>query len=61
MRTSTTPSHLARIATIVRNAAVDTFRDRRTIMVTLLTAIVAGPVFIVLGRVADARSHIRSR
>jgi len=42
------PSALARIGTIARKEVVDTFRDRRTIVVTLVTAIVAGPIFLVL-------------
>ena len=38
----------ARIATVAAKEIVDTIRDRRTILVTLLTAIAAGPVFLVL-------------
>ncbi len=42
------PLSLARIATIVRKEIVDTWRDRRTILVTLATAIAAGPILLVL-------------
>ncbi len=37
-----------RIATVAGKEILDTMRDRRTILVTLLTAIAAGPVFLVL-------------
>ena len=37
-----------RILTVVTKELVDTFRDRRTMMVTLLTAIAAGPLFLAL-------------
>ncbi|MEP7330187.1 MAG: ABC transporter permease subunit, partial [Betaproteobacteria bacterium] len=39
---------LARILTVARKEVIDTFRDRRTMLVTLLSAAVAGPIFIVL-------------
>jgi sodium transport system permease protein len=39
---------LARIATVVGKELVDMFRDRRTALVTLLSAIAAGPLFLVL-------------
>jgi sodium transport system permease protein len=48
MNASTDRSALARIGTIARKEVVDTFRDRRTIIVTLVTAIVAGPIFLAL-------------
>jgi sodium transport system permease protein len=38
----------ARIATIAGKEILDTARDRRTLMVSLLTAVAAGPVFLVL-------------
>ena len=38
----------SRILAVARKEVVDTFRDRRTMMVTLLSAAVAGPIFIVL-------------
>jgi len=38
----------ARIATIARKEMVDTFRDRRTMLVMFLTAIAAGPVLLLL-------------
>jgi len=41
-------SAIARVATIVRKELVDMFRDRRTAMVTLLSAIAAGPIFLML-------------
>jgi sodium transport system permease protein len=41
-------SNAARIFTVAGKEIVDTIRDRRTILVTLLTAIAAGPVFLVL-------------
>ncbi len=39
---------LGRILAVARKEVVDTFRDRRTMLVTLLSAAVAGPIFIVL-------------
>ncbi|HET9761915.1 MAG TPA: ABC transporter permease [Casimicrobiaceae bacterium] len=39
---------LSQLATILRKELLDTFRDRRTIFVTLLTAIAAGPLFLAL-------------
>jgi sodium transport system permease protein len=41
-------SGAGRILTVAGKEIVDTLRDRRTILVTLLTAIAAGPVFLVL-------------
>ena len=37
-----------RVLTVARKEVVDTFRDRRTMLVTLLSAAVAGPIFIAL-------------
>ena len=37
-----------RIGTVARKELTDMFRDRRTAMVTLLSAIAAGPIFLVL-------------
>ena len=39
---------LARVAAVARKEIVDLARDRRTIAVTLLTAIAAGPIFLLL-------------
>lgn len=39
---------LSRILTIARKEIVDTRRDRRTLLVSLLTAAAAGPIFLVL-------------
>lgn len=39
---------LSRILAVARKEVVDTFRDRRTMLVTVLSAAVAGPIFIVL-------------
>ena len=41
-------SALARVATVARKEVVDLARDRRTMLVTLLTAIAAGPIFLLL-------------
>jgi len=41
-------SALGRIVTIARKELVDTLRDRRTMMVTLFSAVAAGPIFLVL-------------
>ncbi len=41
-------SKLARVLTVAGKEIIDTARDRRTILVTLLTAIAAGPVFLVI-------------
>ena len=38
----------ARIATILRKEIVDSYRDRRTLLMTLVTAIAAGPILLVL-------------
>jgi len=43
-----TDSGLARTLSILRKELVDNFRDRRTGVVTLLSAILAGPIFLVL-------------
>ena len=42
------PASARRIHTIARKEIVDTFRDRRTILVMFLTAIAAGPVLLLL-------------
>ena len=39
---------LRRVFTVTAKELTDTLRDRRTIMVTLLTAIAAGPIFLAL-------------
>jgi len=39
---------LARIATIARKEIVDTLRDRRTMLMTLVTAVGAGPIMMML-------------
>ena len=41
-------SGAARILTVAGKEILDTIRDRRAMLVTLLTAIAAGPVFLVL-------------
>ena len=41
-------SAAGRIGTVARKELTDMFRDRRTAMVTLLSAIAAGPIFLVL-------------
>jgi len=46
--TSTTNAALARTLAILRKELLDTLRDRRTGMVTLLSAICAGPIFLLL-------------
>jgi sodium transport system permease protein len=43
-----TGAALARIATIARKEIVDTSRDRRTMLVTLVTAIGVGPILMLL-------------
>src|SRR6266540_144185 len=61
MVNATQNSAVARVATIARKEVVDTFRDRRTIMVTLMTAIIAGPIFLVLILNLFARQADRAR
>jgi len=39
---------LRRTLTVARKELTDTFRDRRTLLVTLLTATIAGPLFLAL-------------
>ena len=41
-------SPVARVLAVARKELIDTFRDRRTMLVTLLSAAIAGPIFIVL-------------
>jgi sodium transport system permease protein len=48
MKTLQRISPVARIVAIARKEIVDIFRDRRTMMVTLLTAIAAGPMMLML-------------
>ena len=48
MTPPTTDSAVARTLAILRKELLDTFRDRRTGMVTLLSAICAGPIFLLL-------------
>jgi sodium transport system permease protein len=48
MTTLLSDSAVARILVVARKELTDMFRDRRTAMVTLLTAIAAGPVFLIL-------------
>ena len=54
-------SAAARIAAVTRKEVVDIFRDRRAILVTLVTAIVAGPVMILLVLNLVARQADRVR
>jgi sodium transport system permease protein len=60
-RIARTDSATARIAAVARKEAVDIFRDRRAILVTLITAIVAGPVMmmLVLNLVARQADRVR--
>jgi sodium transport system permease protein len=60
-RSARTDSAAARIATVAKKEAVDIFRDRRAILVTLITAIVAGPVMmmLVLNLVARQADRVR--
>jgi sodium transport system permease protein len=60
-RIAKTDSVVARIAAVARKEAVDIFRDRRAILVTLITAIVAGPVMmmLVLNLVARQADRVR--
>ena len=46
--TSNTNAAVARTLAILRKELLDTFRDRRTGLVTLLSAICAGPIFLLL-------------
>jgi sodium transport system permease protein len=46
VRASALPRH--RIAAVARKELVDTFRDRRTMLVTLLPALIAGPLVLLL-------------
>ena len=54
-------SAFARIVTVARKEIVDIFRDRRTMLVTLVTAIAAGPVLmlLVLNLVARQADKVR--
>ena len=46
--TARSESPLARVSAVARKEIVDIARDRRTMLVTLVTAIVAGPVLMLL-------------
>jgi sodium transport system permease protein len=61
MDTARNGSALARIEVVARKEIVDLFRDRRTMLVTLVTAIVAGPVLmlLVLNLVARQADKVR--
>ena len=56
-----TDSAAARIAAVARKETVDIFRDRRAMLVTLITAIAAGPVLmlLVLNLVARQADKVR--
>jgi len=41
-------SALLRVFTVVAKELLDTFRDRRTMLLTLVTAATAGPLFLAL-------------
>lgn len=56
-----TDSALARIAVVARKEIVDILRDRRTMLVTLVTAIAAGPVLMLLVLNLVARQADRAR
>jgi sodium transport system permease protein len=56
-----TDSAAMRIATVARKEAVDIFRDRRAVLVTLITAIVAGPIMMLLVLNVVARQADRGR
>jgi sodium transport system permease protein len=60
-RIARTDSALARIAVVAGKETIDIFRDRRAILVTLITAIVAGPVMmmLVLNLVARQADRVR--
>ena len=60
-RAARTDSGAARIAAVARKETVDIFRDRRAILVTLVTAIVAGPVMMLLVLNLVARQADRAR
>ena len=56
-----TGSATARISVVARKEVIDIFRDRRTMLVTLVTAIAAGPVLmlLVLNLVARQADKVR--
>ena len=56
-----TDSAAARIAAVACKEAIDIIRDRRAILVTLITAIVAGPVMMLLVLNLVARQADRAR
>jgi sodium transport system permease protein len=45
---TTLPKPAARMLAVLRKELLDTFRDRRTGMVTLVSSILAGPIFLLL-------------
>jgi sodium transport system permease protein len=61
MATERNGSALARIAVVARKEIVDLFRDRRTMLVTLVKAIVAGPVLMLLVLNLVARQADKAR
>jgi sodium transport system permease protein len=56
-----TDSPRARIEAVARKEIIDIFRDRRAVMVTLVTAIAAGPVLMLLVLNLVARQADRAR
>jgi sodium transport system permease protein len=56
-----TDSAWARIVAVARKEVIDIFRDRRTMMVTLVTAIAAGPVLMLLVLNVVARQADKAR
>ncbi|MFO1412368.1 MAG: ABC transporter permease [Burkholderiales bacterium] len=58
---STASGALARILAVVRKEVVDTLRDRRTLVVSFLTAAAAGPIFLMLIFNLMAREADRAR
>lgn len=61
MRTDALRAGLRRIAMIVRKELVDLFRDRRTMMVMLVTSIAAGPILLSLVLNLSAKQQERGR
>ena len=54
-------SAASRILTVIRKEVLDTLRDRRTLLVSLLTAAAAGPIFLMLIFNLIARQADRAR
>ena len=48
MKSTMSSGSASRIVTVARKELVDTIRDRRTILVTLISAALAGPIFLLL-------------